>query len=136
MLIFSVQFQYVTMKDSMFWNLQKRTMTLKLLTVLPLKKVYENPLRVLSEHSLPSLAPYLPFQVRPHSIYHSTHPFTESRYLVMKLFYYDDKTPPEYEPPFFRAATDGFLPYSSSSFSLQKNPSRSIINQFDFNWVK
>lgn len=39
-----------------------------------------------------------------------------SRYLVMKLFYYDDVTPPDYEPPFFRPATDGtfFLSISPS----------------------
>ncbi|GBG74246.1 hypothetical protein CBR_g17956 [Chara braunii] len=30
----------------------------------------------------------------------------DERYLVMKIYYYDDVTPEDYEPPFFRCATD------------------------------
>ena len=51
------------------------------------------------------------------------HFLLESRYLVMKLFYYDDKTPSDYEPPFFRAATD------EESFSFHYKPIRFQLGQ-------
>lgn len=34
----------------------------------------------------------------------------DERYLTMKLLYYDDVTPADYQPPFFREAPYGTLP--------------------------